>query len=91
MEGGAVRLAVSGELDLASSVVLEAYMTQLETEHAYVRLDLSAVEFIDVAGIHALERIVARADGWLRIEPELQSQARRILNLTRTEHLIAAH
>jgi anti-anti-sigma factor len=48
-------LSLSGELDLASAPLLRACLeNQLDTGRRYTRVDLSAVTFVDLAGLTAL-------------------------------------
>jgi anti-anti-sigma factor len=86
VEGPVTRLSVSGELDLLTRAVFEAVIEQLRASTTRVRLDLSGVEFIDAAGLHVLERAITegRHDGWLELEPPVQPQVRRLLELTNT-------
>lgn len=50
-------LQLTGDLDLASAPVLSACLeNQLDTGRRYGRLDLSAVSFIDAAGLSAIIR-----------------------------------
>jgi anti-anti-sigma factor len=48
-------VCVAGELDLASSSLLGACLeNQLDTGRRYTRVDLSGVDFVDVAGLNAI-------------------------------------
>lgn len=52
---GRVRVRAAGDLDLASSVeILQAVRVALRTRPVVIVLDLSAVSFIDVAGVRAV-------------------------------------
>jgi anti-anti-sigma factor len=53
---GTVRLALAGEIDLATAEVLRGAMTTLLGDHGVTRLvvDFAEVEFLDAAGITAL-------------------------------------
>lgn len=53
-----VHLAVSGELDLATVPVLEQRLEHLAAENRPVRLDLSAVEYIDSTGVRLLIQVL---------------------------------
>jgi anti-anti-sigma factor len=85
-QDGEVRLSLHGELDRASTPVLEDRLSRLRAKRRSVRLDLSELEFIDSTGLHLLIRATgdARMDGWeLRIEPELSPTVRRLFKLCR--------
>ena len=73
-------VAVAGELDLVTAPVLEASLAQITGD---VRLDLSAVTFIDSSGVAGLVRLLTRcrSDGCtLRIE-ECSPQVERVLRI----------
>lgn len=81
---GEVRLSLAGELDLASTRVLEDRLTRLRAKRRAVRLDLSKLEFIDSTGLHLLIRAFgdSRTDGWaLQIEPEVSVTVGRLFKL----------
>jgi anti-anti-sigma factor len=57
------RLRVRGELDLASSNLLEeALEGELRNERRFVRVDCSDLTFCDGSGLHMLARVHARFD-----------------------------
>jgi anti-anti-sigma factor len=59
---GEVRLAVAGELDIASGAELIARIEQFELSHPHtLGLDLSEVTFMDVAGMRVLLEVAQRA------------------------------
>lgn len=62
LEGDAMVLSLRGELDLASTPLLERELREAESANP-VRLivDLEALGFIDSSGIHALIRASSRA------------------------------
>ena len=47
-------VALSGELDLLVAATIERQLVALSDRHVRVDLDVSALEFIDAAGLHAL-------------------------------------
>jgi len=60
--GATHRISPSGELDLATSHVLERDLLGVEqTDAARIELDLGGLRFIDSAGIHVLCRAAARS------------------------------
>ena len=57
-EGDAFLLSLYGELDIASARVLERRLQMARSSRAgRVVLDLSGLQFIDSAGLHALVRV----------------------------------
>ena len=77
-----VVLALSGELDLASTPLLERELKNARALRVVV--DLSGLEFTDSAGFHTLVRA---AHERLTIRPGHKS-ARRLFALTATQHLL---
>lgn len=65
-EEGQRVLSLSGELDLAAAPGLRARVTELALQDGAVILDLSGVEFVDVAGLCALHALTneARRGRW---------------------------
>jgi anti-sigma B factor antagonist len=51
---GAVRLTLTGELDLSATDGLRARLDEIQRAERRVRLDLSELEFIDCSGIRAI-------------------------------------
>lgn len=89
--GGSVRLALVGELDLATAPTVEERLGQLREQQLSVVLDLSAVEFIDSTGIRLLFRAVKEGrEGHrkLHVEPNLAPQVKRVLDLLHLEEFI---
>lgn len=84
-----MRLSVSGELDLLTGPAFASLLRQLKHDYPQVRLDLSNLEFMDAAGLHALERVTTGSGDWLQIEREVQPQVRRMLKLTDSERLLS--
>jgi anti-anti-sigma factor len=61
-EETAVIMQLFGELDLASCPVFERrFADALRTHAGHVIIDLSGLDFVDIAGVHALERAHERA------------------------------
>lgn len=89
-ERGAVVLAVRGELDLASSPLLERELVALDQAGAErLVVDLSDVRFMDSTGLHALLAARRRAldsGRALTIKPGPDA-VQRIFELTRTATL----
>ena len=81
---GAVRLSLSGELDLVGVERLEARLHDLRATGAAVRLDLSQLEFIDSSGLRALitSAQAARREGWkLEFDRRLLPPVERVMEL----------
>jgi hypothetical protein len=81
---GWARLSVTGELDLLTAEIFRCRLRALRAANTNVLVDLSRVDFIDAAGIHA--RDVALADGrrgrWrVELEPNMSHQLRRVFGL----------
>ena len=84
-EGTWTRLALSGELDIATAQRLRERLQQLKAAGSDVRLDLSQLQFIDSSGAHALADALAesRANHW-RLEIEAHShQVRRFIEVAK--------
>ena len=84
MQNGWVRVRVEGELALASSSVLEDAVENELRSHRHVLLDLSAIDFIDSAGLRAMTALVrtAKATGCkLRLSADLPAHARRLMEI----------
>ena len=85
-QDGQIRLSLHGELDRASTRVLEDRLTSLRAKKRSVRLDLSKLEFIDSTGLHLLIRAMsdARMNAWeLQIEPDVSLTVSRLFKLCR--------
>jgi len=81
---GELRLTLQGELDFASTPLLDDRLTRLRAKRRGVRLDLSELEFIDSTGLHLLIRSLgeARTNGWgFQIEPEVSPAVARLFKL----------
>jgi anti-anti-sigma factor len=88
---GAVRLSLSGELDLAVADRLRSRLQQLARARATIILDLSDLQFIDSTGLQILITNFNEAthDGWqLRIDPNLTRPVRRVVELVGIDHIL---
>lgn len=84
MENGWVRVRVQGELALDSSSALENAVEKELRSNSHVLLDLSAIDFIDSAGLRAMTALVriAKASGRkLRLSADLPAHARRLMEI----------
>ena len=84
MQDGWVRVRVQGELALDSSSTLERAVEAELMSNSHVLLDLSAIEFIDSAGLRAMTALVriAKATGRkLRLSTDLPTHARRLMEI----------
>jgi anti-sigma B factor antagonist len=82
---GRISVAVRGELDLAHAADLKATLVRELAAGTSVLLDLSAVEFIDSTGLAAIVTALNHSKGpgaQLRLDSNLQPQARRLMELT---------
>ena len=85
---GALRLALGGELDLAVAGRLNARLDDLRRSRRRVRLDLSALEFIDCSGVTVILGALAqsRRDGWaLDVDRRVSPIAERVIALADLE------
>lgn len=81
---GWVRLVVVGELDISTAVSFRRRLGALRATNTDVWVDLSQLEFIDGAGVHALRDAIAQSqegDWRLEVAPNIPVQARRVLDL----------
>jgi anti-anti-sigma factor len=84
-----VRLALLGDLDLATAEGLTTRLAELKSAGRPVRLDLSQLAFVDSAGIQALLLALtdARWTGWpLEVAPQVSptvERAAQILGIAR--------
>jgi stage II sporulation protein AA (anti-sigma F factor antagonist) len=84
MQDNWVRVRVEGELALTSSSVLELAVARELEAKSHVLLDLSAIDFIDSAGLRAMTALVrtAKANGRnLRLSSDLPAHARRLMEI----------
>ncbi|MGZ4296257.1 MAG: STAS domain-containing protein [Solirubrobacteraceae bacterium] len=85
---GALRLALTGELDLSVTERLSTRLAELRRARQRVRLDLSALEFIDCSGKRAIlvALAAARDDGWaLEVDRHVSAIAERVIALADLE------
>jgi anti-anti-sigma factor len=83
-------VVVAGELDLAGAPELTGTLRGLSRSGQLVTLDLRALTFIDVAGMHALQdawRITGEAGRQMQVLEPSRSAA-RVLELTGTLDLV---
>jgi anti-anti-sigma factor len=81
---GALRLALTGELDVAVVEHLSSRLRELRREGYAVRLDLSSLEFVDSSGLRVLVRAVtdSRRHGWqLDVAVPVAEQVARAIDL----------
>lgn len=86
--GGAVRVALAGELDLSGTARLSARLDELRRSRRRVRLDLSGLQFIDCSGMGVILAALtdARADGWaLEVERHVSPLTARVIALAEIE------
>ena len=89
---GRVHVAVSGELDLATVPVLEQRLDQLKAENRSVRLDLSAVEYMDSTGIRLLIQVLTGQDPagpTVEVEDSFTPAVKRVIELVGANRLLA--
>jgi anti-anti-sigma factor len=85
LDGDRVAVAVRGELDLSHASELKELLLSEVSAGTSVLLDLADVEFIDSTGLAAIVTALNRANALgceLELDPELQPQARRLMELT---------
>jgi anti-sigma B factor antagonist len=88
---GIARVALRGELDIATVPALEHHLEPFRNDGvSAVLLDLRGLTFIDSSGHHALVRASerARAGGHRLFLIGTRRSARRLFELTGTEHLL---
>jgi anti-anti-sigma factor len=91
VQAGVAHVSVTAKLDLGTRQEFEALIDRLHTQHAPIRLDLSRLEFMDAAGLHALERVVESSpSGRLQLQPYLRPQVGRLLQLVHPERLLCS-
>jgi anti-sigma B factor antagonist len=85
---GALRLALSGELDFSVVDRLSARLEDLRRSRRRVRLDLSELAFIDCSGVGVILGALAdaRRDGWaLEVDRRVSPTAERVIALADLE------
>lgn len=82
---GAVRMTLTGELDLSSAAGLKARLNEVQRSSTRpVRLDLSELEFIDCSGIRAILDAMAeahRGGGALEVDRIVSPIVGRVVSL----------
>ena len=88
--GSALVVVVYGELDLSSADRLNARLTGLLSSSSRIVLDLREIDFIDSAGLHCILDVdrASRDAGVEFLLIQGPEQARRLFDVTRTEHLL---
>lgn len=92
MQAQVVRVRVTGEVDLCTAPELERALMQEIHAAREVLLDLSDVSFIDSSGLHAIVTAAQAAQsdvGALVLDSQLPDQARRVLEITGLQGLVA--
>lgn len=77
---GWARLLVGRELDTSTALTFRRRVRALKATHTHVCIDLSQLEFIDPAGAHALQDVLAdaRHGSWrVEVAPNASWQATR--------------
>lgn len=88
---GVVHLRVGGELDMATSPVLEEWLAGAESNgNTAIMVDLENVTFIDASGLRPFLRAAERAGRSGRSFAILEAapRVRRVLQLTQTDFLL---
>ena len=88
---GVARIALSGELDMASTSILLDELTRSERDDfTAIMLDLRDLSFLDSAGLHEFVRARERAEanGRRLIVVGANAGSRRLFDLTRTGFLL---
>lgn len=84
-------LALVGELDMESAAEVTVTFAGLGRERRHLRVDLSALEFVDMSGLRAVVTGIAgaRREGCeLEVGCEVAPPVRRIIELTRAGEAI---
>jgi anti-anti-sigma factor len=90
-EGTEVRVRVTGAVDIRTAPELERTLARALQPGCHLRLDLSAVWFIDSTGLRAIATAAHRAHasgGVLTLDSPLPHQARRMIEITGLERLL---
>jgi anti-sigma B factor antagonist len=88
---GVTRIALEGELDIATAPVLSDVLARFEAESAVgIMLDLRDLTFVDCSGLRTIlaARERSKANGHRFILVGAGSVARRVFELTGTEFLL---
>lgn len=81
-EGGRVRVALEGELDLAGVKTAEESLLNAFTSGGDVLVDLDKLEFIDSTGISLLVMALRMKESGLSFVPSGSAEVARLLSLT---------
>lgn len=88
---GVARIALSGELDMATVPVLKEHLTHFEQNGvSAIMLDLRDLTFVDSSGLHAFlqARMRAKTNGHQIILVGATPTARRLFDLTHTTEFL---
>ena len=91
---GVARLALRGELDLATAPRLETHLTLVEQDGVdAIVLDLRDLTFVDSTGLHTFLKARGRAadNGHRFALVGANDQVRRLLQVTTTEEILDEH
>jgi anti-anti-sigma factor len=93
VDGGHVRIAVAGEVDLANAVVVEEQIVAAITNQVTsVSVDLGEVEYLDSAGMRILFSLASRLAGLqiaFEVVAPVGSAARRLVEVSGLASLVA--
>jgi anti-sigma B factor antagonist len=88
---GVARVALSGELDLASTPIFQEHLARSEQDDVTaIMLDLRDLSFLDSTGLHAfvLARERAEANGRRLVVVGASASSQRMFDLTQTRFLL---
>jgi anti-anti-sigma factor len=91
LRNGVARIALEGELDMATAPSLSERLARLESDGVVgIMLDLRELTFADLSGLHAFlaARERSKANGHRFILVGASSSTRRLFELTSTEFLL---
>lgn len=80
---GALRLTLTGELDISVASRLGRRLSQLRRSSWRVRLDLSELEFMDCAGVDVIIGAVAKGRGAVVVDRHVSPRVGRVVSLAR--------
>jgi anti-anti-sigma factor len=93
VDDGSVRIAVSGEVDLANAAAVEDQIVAAITNQvASVSVDLGAVDYMDSAGMRILFSLASRLAGLqigLEVVAPVGTPARRLVEVSGLAPLVA--
>jgi anti-anti-sigma factor len=93
VDDGSVRIAVSGEVDLANAAAVEDQIVAAITNQvAGVSVDLGAVDYMDSAGMRILFSLASRLAGLqigLEVVAPVGTSARRLVEVSGLAPLVA--